>query len=147
MKIVQKPYIWNSCSLNNIYTFPYILASCQYSELQGPLGKTAVSREIKRGLGSRRVGVLLWLFENKRTQVTQNWRDLLTHLKTGRTRRVRGAGRAWHKAKSVAPQRSLWYSTRRAMFENSGPTLRVGNSPYWSCCCLRTMNCPLSWHH
>lgn len=30
-------------------------------------------------------------------------------------RRVRGAGRAWHKAKSIAPQRSLWYSARRAI--------------------------------
>lgn len=28
---------------------------------------------------------------------------------------MRGAGRAWHKAKSVAPQRSLWYSAGRAI--------------------------------
>lgn len=28
---------------------------------------------------------------------------------------MRGAGRAWHKAKSLAPQRSLWYSAGRAI--------------------------------
>lgn len=28
---------------------------------------------------------------------------------------MRGAGRAWHRSKSVAPQHSLWYSARRAI--------------------------------